>query len=129
MQQRDDKRKHRSQMTWAEIRLVETAIRNFGQYKTTAHTEVRMAQKRVTMNEALDTLRHGELIEVHNNNGTDVRALMQWDSTKDKVSVVVSVVSGEIITVWRNAADDNHATRDMSKYRWFQNLTSVLYAI
>ena len=126
---RDDKRKHRSQMNMQEIRLIENAVHEFGQFTISPHTEERMAEKRVTLDDAIYTLRHGYLIEVHNNIGTDVRALMQLDTPKDKISVVVSLVTGEIRTVWRNAADDIHATRDMSKYRWTQNLTSVLYAI
>jgi hypothetical protein len=126
---RDDKRKHVSQMTPQEIRFIEDKVQNFGQFSISPHTQERMEEKRVSLDEALYTLRHGYLIEVHNNNGVDVRAVMQFDTTRDKVSVVVSLVDGEIKTVWRNAADDVHATRDTSKYRWTQNLISVLYAL
>jgi hypothetical protein len=129
----DDNRKHRTQMSKLEIQMVEKLAHTWSStYVLSTHTEQRMEQKKVTRDELGQTLRWGSVIEVHRNNGTDVRALMQLDEVgpySDKVSVVISLVDGQVKTVWRNAENDEHATRDTSKYQWRTNLTNVLYAL
>lgn len=125
----DDKRKHREQMTADEIILVEHAVRRFKDFSISPHTLERMFEKGVYKSDVADALSQGRVIEAHNNVPNDVRALMQLDRQNDRVSVVISLITGEVKTVWLNHITDTHATRDKSKYKWAVSLFQVLSPI
>jgi hypothetical protein len=68
----------------------------------------------------------GTLIEVHNEKEPDIRALMRDDKG---TCVVVSLVSGDIITVYYNDPEDKHYTLNKGQYRWNVDLLDVLRGI
>jgi predicted histidine transporter YuiF (NhaC family) len=123
-----NRRKHRSQMTPAEIALVERAIHSKKNWNVCEHVNERMAQKNVTRNEMLAALEFGQVIEVHNNVKHDVRALVRHTSGNSHVCVVVSLITGLIITTYRNDSNDGHSTLNTSMYAWKINLMNALRA-
>jgi hypothetical protein len=106
----ENKRKHRSQMEAAEIALIERAIHRRTHSEFAPHAFDRMREKRISFLEVSCALDCGELIEVHNNVRDDIRALVRHRQGASHVCVVISLISGKIITAYRNAANDNHAT-------------------
>lgn len=114
----DSARKHRFQMTDKEIYELESYIHNVSTWFNTPHQAWRAKRRAVPPSEVLDTIKSGQIIEIHNNNAPDIRAVMRKDFYRDSVCVVVSLVYRRIITVYTNSLDDQHYTLDASKYRW-----------
>lgn len=128
----DDKRKHRSQMTPAEIEALETLVHSqpssfwhFG-----PHAIERMGPKGVTKEAALETLRVGYLVEIHENK--DLCVVFRNDTgpnnARSSVCVVVALRTRWFVTCWRNGKQDNHQSLDLSKYRWGVDVGSLVEA-
>lgn len=118
-----DQRKHRTQMSAAEAERVERLIRRVSNWKFDGtHYSLRGSEKFVLNTEVWLALEKGSLIEVRRvkqkGYPVDVRATLRADVGRDSVIVCVSLSQRRVITVWRNALEDRHATLDLSKYTW-----------
>jgi hypothetical protein len=125
----EDKRKHRHQMAAEEILAVEDLVHrqpssawNFGG----PHVAARMKAKGVSMEEALETLRSGYLVEVNENR--DLCAVFRNDTGKSSVCVVVALRTRWFVTTWRNGRCDRHTTLDLTKYTWVMDMGKVMEA-
>ena len=121
-------RKYHTQMNAAEKQAVELAVRAIAARRAFVdHAEERMHQKHVAAKDIEICLRYGSVIELHNEAG-ELRALIQhsFGKPKVKVSVVIGLTSGNVVTTWKNSAMDNHSTVDISKYTWQVNVVSIL---
>jgi len=117
-------RKHRNEMTESEINAVEAHVHGLTPV-IGGHTPERMAEKRVAVHEAVNCVRYGKVIEVHNER-ISLRAVMRHNCGREAVCAVVEIESGNIITVWKNRATDNHATLNMAAYGWKANMASMI---
>jgi hypothetical protein len=113
-------RKHRKQMTQSEIRFAESFVRKTDGWNLAEnHTLERMAQKQITKQDLIDTLRFGEVIEVNSLGRLVLRLRLKLTPTmKRGTCVVISVTNKVVVTAWFNSEKDHHATLDLSEYRW-----------
>jgi len=112
-------KKHRKQMSPAEIGALESHIRKMNYEAIGLHASERMAQKHVNAREITNCLKYGEAIELHNEAG-EWRALLrhQYGRPQVAVCVVFSIERHEVVTVWKNAGSDAHRTLDLSPYQF-----------
>lgn len=108
-----------------EINHVSNAVKNHASKVIMNHASLRMRERGITENEIVNCLSSGNLIECHNNVKTDVRALFRKDNQERSICVVVSLITGKVITVWSNATDDHHESLNTAKYVWACDLTKV----
>jgi len=120
-------RKHVKQMKAAEAAALNAFIKQIAQHVVSTHAAERMAQKDVSAREIENCLKYGEAVEVHNDAGTP-RAVVRFAYGKPKVAVcvVVELVTGNIITTWKNAGCDNHKTLNLFAYQWPVNVVTLL---
>lgn len=121
-------RKHYRQMNPAEMQAIEMAVRAIAARRAFVdHAEERMQQKKVSAKEIEICLRYGSAIEIHNEAG-ELRAVIQHTFGKPavRVSVVIALATGKVVTTWKNSVLDNHSTVDLSKYTWRVNVVSIL---
>lgn len=113
-------RKHRKQMTQSEIRFAESLVhKTDGWNLAVNHTLERMAAKKITKQDLIDTLRFGEVIEVNSLGRLVLRLRLKLTPTmKRGTCVVISVTNRVVVTAWFNSEKDHHATLDLSEYRW-----------
>ncbi len=90
---------------------------------TRGHYLDRATDREFTAQEVRDAITTGDLIEVHDENKPDIRALVRDDLG---TCVVISLVTGEVITVFYNHPTDKHDTLDWGKYRWQVDLTQEI---
>jgi hypothetical protein len=116
-------KKHYTQMSNLERQNVLAYIRKLPIKTTRPHYFDRASERSFTAQEVRDAITTGDLIEVHNENAPDVRALLRDDNG---TCVVISLVSGEVVTVYYNHPTDTHTTLDWGKYRWQVDLTRLM---
>ncbi len=114
-----NQRKHREQMSRLEIESIMAQVRScMNTFSISAHTRERMSETGISEHDIRDAIRRGELIEAHRNIPGDTRVLVELIvEPVGRVSVVISLKSGEVKTVWFNNYHDTHATRDWSQYK------------
>lgn len=122
----DNKRKHRKQMTAAEIAAAENTVHSQDDWNIGPHAADKMKAKGVTTEQVLETLCTGSVIEVNHNN--DLCAVFRKDFGRYAVCVVINLPTRWVVTVWKNSARDAHATLDCSKYLWNANIETVMAA-
>lgn len=118
-------RKHVLQMSDLERDCVNAFI-HVNVHRVTArcaHYEDKAKERSFTKSQALEAVKSGYVIEVHNNKAPDIRAVVR---DKEGTCVVVSLKQWSVVTVYYNAPDDHHETLDFSKYRWEQDLTALI---
>ena len=118
---------HRKYMKAAEIEALELRVREIAETVISTHAAERMHQKNVTAREIENCLRYGVVIELHDEAG-ELRMVVRHDSGRPKVGVVAVVAfeTGTIVTVWRNAGSDNHATLNDFAYQRNVKIASIL---
>lgn len=109
-------RKHRKQMTVAEIKAVESLLRSVTSWVSKGHYETRSRERSITRLEVYRAIATGAVIEAKDDSRLVVRGA-------DGVCVVCEIPTHRVITAWYNAPDDQHWTLDLSQYRWQVNLT------
>jgi hypothetical protein len=121
-------RKHRKQMTPAEISAVENHVHSIRQFRATnTHLLHEMKHdkytKEITHDDIATALAHGEVIEV-----TDrYRALVRLThGNRSGVCVVISLRDNTVVTTWFNNPTDSHRTLDLSKYQWNIDATQLV---
>lgn len=110
-------RKHRKQMTPAEIHAVEARVKRVPAWVSQPYYAVRARERNVSRLEVYRAIAFGQAIEAKD----DDRVLMRGS---DGVCVVVEIPTRKIVTVWYNSPDDQHWTLDLSQYRWNVNLVT-----
>lgn len=120
-------RKHRSQMRDDEIQSIESAVHavRSDAWQMIHHASEREKGKSVERLRILETLRSGRVIEVNSNAYPDVRALFRREFGTRAVCVVVSLVTLRVVTVWANAASDEHDCMREAFYRWEVDATEL----
>ncbi len=119
-------RKHISQLNQTEKAFVHGFIRqNAGQAlnNSSLHFEDRAAQRHFCIEDAVDALRGGLVVEVHNDAKADVRALVR---NAIGTCVVVSLLTFRVITVYYNDPADKHDTLNWNAYRWNQDVVALV---
>jgi hypothetical protein len=120
-------RKHREQMSPAEIEYSESLVHGITDWNLmTHHAAERMAEKHIAKQDVVNTLKYGAVIEVTSLGRIVVRLM------KGKMKGTCAVVSPKdktVVTVWYNRGSDNHSTIDMSQYGWDVNVITFLEKI
>lgn len=90
------------------------------------HITERKAKWNVSDYEITSAIRDGEIIEVHNNNAPEIRAVVRADIGMRSICVTVSLTSKSIVTMWVNTTNDSHFTLRLEEYKWVVNLRQLL---
>ena len=101
-------KKHVSQLTQSEFQAIWIRLKGI-KPTFSQHAIERMADKGIAQSCITG---HVKLIEFNRHNG-DSRALLRQS---DGICYSVSLISGEIITVYYNVPSDNHSTIDWTQY-------------
>ena len=101
----------------ADREMTTQLVRQIAQTVISTHAADRMAQKGVTGREIEICLTYGSVIEVHDEAG-EWRAVIRhaFGMPKVAVYVVIGIMTGTIVTCWKNAGSDNHATLNTLAY-------------
>jgi hypothetical protein len=120
-------RKHRTQFTEAEIVYTETLVHGIREWDFSKdHVLERMAEKKISKADLVNTLTWGEVIEV-NDRG---RVVLRLKNGKRKgVCVVASIADRVLVTAWYNKPTDNHATLNESEYQWKVDVIKYLRSL
>jgi hypothetical protein len=123
-----DQRKHRIQMSNFEADAVTTFIQSIRGWSglNNPHLTERKAKWNVADHEIAAALREGEIIEVHNNNAPEIRAVVRADIGMRSICVTVSLTNKSVVTMWVNTTNDNHFTLRTEEYKWVVNLRQLL---
>ena len=119
-------RKHTDQMTKDEKGFIHGFVRanierlNAGPQ---SHFYDRAHERTFSIAEAIEAVRCGLVIEVHNNNAPDVRVLVR---DRKGTCAVVSLLTWNIIMVYYNDPTDTHYSLDWNKYRWVVNVVELV---
>jgi hypothetical protein len=118
-------RKHNSQFSKDEKGFLHGFLRaNVGKVNSVkVHFEDRATERHFTFEDALETIKSGLIVEVHNDRKPDVRVLVRG---KNGTCVVVSLVTWEVITVYYNDPEDNHYGLNYNLYRWQVNAVNLV---
>jgi hypothetical protein len=118
-------RKHITQATKDEKGFIHGFIRAKASLVSSGrqHFEDRATERHFTLGEAVEAVKTGLVVEVHNDTPGDVRALVR-DSKG--TCVVLSLKSWQVITVYYNDPTDTHDTLNWAAYRWNQNLVTLV---
>ena len=125
------RRKHITQMTNREVDAFTRLLRSVSSWRglDNPHLTERKQKWSVRDGEVLEAIRHGELIEVHNNEPGDPRAVVRQDIGYRSLCVTVSLINKGVVTVWVNTQNDHHATLNAREYQWNINLLSLVPSI
>jgi len=123
-----DQRKHRIQMSNFEADAVTTFIQSIRGWSglNNTHLTDRKSKWNVTDGEILQALREGEIVEVHNNNAPEIRAVVRADIGYRSICVTVSLTNKSIVTMWSNTTNDQHFTLRTEEYKWVVNIRQLL---
>ncbi len=124
-------RKHISSMDQTEVQAIVNRVQAIAAFRAFIdHSEERKTQKNVTARDIDITLRYGLPVEIHNEAG-ELRALISlcFGKPKVRVCVVIALATGAVITTWKNAATDKHATLDVSLYGWQADVVGLVSAL
>lgn len=126
-----DQRKHAIQMSRFETQAVETFIQSVSGWSglNNHHITERKGKWNVSDSEIMSAVRHGEVIEVHNNNAPEIRAVVRTDIGLRSICVTVSLTNKSIITMWVNTCDDQHHTLKQDDYKWKANIMQVVASL
>lgn len=109
-------RKHRLQFSTEEITYTEKLVHSINEWDFSQdHVLDRMAEKHISKNDIIVTLKWGEVIEI-NDKGRIVLRLMK--GLRKGVVVVISIRERVLVTAWYNDPRDNHKTLNLSDYNW-----------
>lgn len=118
------KKKHFTQMTNEEKKLLFDKLRSVRNWKVGGHALDRMEEKgiKVTYEDIVSTIYNSSIIEYHTvklDNFNDKRVLLRSKAMTNgnyNLNVVYSITGRRVISVWLNSIDDLHDTIDMRDY-------------
>ncbi len=122
-------KKHENQMSGAEKAAIAMRVAEIAETIISTHAADRMAQKGVSGKEIEICLKYGHAVEMHDE-ANELRAVIRHSFGMPKVAVcvVIGLCSGTIVTTWKNAGNDNHATLNMFAYDKSMNVLAMLGA-
>lgn len=85
----------------------------------------RKQSRHIPIHRVFQVLQKGYIVEVHNNIPDDVRVVLRHDNAKFGTSVVVSLKTGRIVTMYENPSWDRHYG-DSGLYKWEEDLTVAI---
>lgn len=111
-------KKHYLQMTNNEKRFINNKIKTITNYFFSNHSEKRMKQKYISKYRVMRVLNFHNIVEFnfHNNDARVLLREIDLVGNKNSVCVVVSLVTGKIITAYKNDNMDIHSTIDWGQY-------------
>ena len=110
-------RKHVTQMSLAERLWIWDRVKSIPYWKKTDYTNKRLQQRRIHMLQALETVKHSEIIEYHIKDNSRRILLRGTKLYQNHVVCVVFDIDVEtIITAYWNETDDTHETLNHSQY-------------
>lgn len=124
-------KKHRKQMTAAEIAVVERHVHSIRKFRAdNSHLLHEMKHdkytKEITHKDIAKALKKGEVIEVAEGH----RALVRLTTgERSGVCVVISLRDDTVVTTWYNNPTDTHRTLDLSKYQWNVNAIDFIRSV
>jgi len=118
-------RKHIQQMNQLERAFIHGYLRSGKRdyHATTSHFRDRASERVFSVQDAVDALRNGLVVEVHNDRNPSLRALVR-DSKG--TCVVVELQTDLIISVYYNDPEDKHETLNWAPYRWTQDIVALV---
>ena len=112
-------------MSISEIQAVEAAAHKVASVRLGSHAAERMAEKGIKPSMVEACVRYGRAIEIHNE-AWELRVVLRHEQNRVATCVVLGLKSGTVVTVWKNRANDNHRTLDLSVYQWKADVASIL---
>lgn len=111
-------KKHYLQMTNGEKRFINNKIKTITSYFFSKHSEKRMEQKYISKYRIKRVLTFHDIVEFnfHNNDARVLLREIDLVGNRKSVCVVVSLITGNIITAYKNDSTDKHPTIDWSQY-------------
>lgn len=103
---------HRSNMAHSLIRSLDNRIKNVETWDVRVHVDKRMFEKSLKF-DLLSIIAKGEIVELHDNAGTD-RIVLELNNGSSRDSVVLDLNTHEIITAW--SRDNNIIGRNSRDY-------------
>lgn len=121
-------RKHRVQMSPDEISYAETLVHSIQPVVNprNAHFVEEMQNDGIQLDDVIQTLRMGSIIEVNDLGRCLVRMLQ---GPKSGTCAVINIHNGHIVTAWKNNPRDNHKTLRLNEYRWDVNVAEFLSTV
>lgn len=107
-------RKHYTSITKREMEFLNYSLQT-KKFVMTNYCGVRVNERRINTTLIDDTIKFGEIIEMHYKDG-DIRLLLRKQFGVYSMCVVVSLCKDNIITVYKNSSSDNHRTLDTQAY-------------
>lgn len=117
---------HAQSLASATYRRLRDEARACANGTITQYAMKRLRQRQITVVDIRAAIREGELIEYHSNEEEGwERCLLRCDTTAiaRSVCVVVDLTTRDIVTVYENAADDNHRTLRTGEYLLLRRVT------
>ena len=122
----NDRRKHISQMTSQEIKVLRSKLMNIEYFNFTDYSLNKVKHRNISKYNVIGAIRNGDIIEAHNNKLGDVRILLRCDINNISVCVVISLKKELIVTAYLNNINDNHETLNRDNYKWNAVITNRL---
>lgn len=123
-------RKHRIEMTAAEIEHAENVVHSIKRVNAgSPHLLHEMKQDDISLTDVAYTLKYGAIIEVNSFGRCVVRLMDGTEDIKPGTCVVVQVRDSSkpiLVTAWRNNPNDHHKTLRLSEYGWNVDITKYL---
>lgn len=121
-------RKHITQMKPLESAFIHGYLRSDKRTFTSgaAHFYHRASERTFTFAEAVQAIRTGKVVEVHNDKAPSVRTLVR-DSKG--TCVVLDLTGGVIVTVYYNDPEDKHDTLNWNLYRWDVDIVKLVKSL
>lgn len=103
-----------TELTGEQVKFLESEKARHYPLSFAPHALTKAVTRRVTMDDIVEAVYSGKLVEFNNDKGTR-RTL--WRSAKG-IHVAIDIDTGYLITCFINAPNDNHKTLNRSKYHW-----------
>lgn len=118
-------RRHFQQMSKEEKGFVHGFVRaNAEKFSAgCGHFYDRATERSFTTADALEAIKGGLVVEVHNDRKPEIRALVR---NAKGTCVVVSLTDFRVVTVYYNDPNDQHETLNWNAYRWPVNLVEAV---
>jgi hypothetical protein len=118
------RRKHHKQMSVEELVYLRALLDSLPDLPLRRHAEYRRKERRLTPENIYNAVKHGLIIEAHNNVKNDIRILLRHNLENEAYAVcaVVSLRKQDIVTAYVNEQNDHHPTLNWALYTWKTNL-------
>lgn len=121
-------RKEYKQMTKKEIKNLVTRIKRISdcEIKISNHAYARMRERNVSIDEVYQVFNDFSIIEFSARKDGGISALIRDKCCREQVTISINLITGTVLTVYKNYANDNHETIDSTIYNEKLNILSFL---